>query len=477
MDDTFAKTRPRPDARPAPEARGIPYLFLVLRCDPPLGAASRHCLDGLDEVRFVRSRAPAALRSRVDGRECLELRLPDPSLSSTHARLTRGLDRWTLEDERSTNGSMLNGARVERALVADGDLIELGQTFFLYRESLPELGDGAPDLAVAQLPPSAPGLATLSPALSMQLDQLRKLAPSTLSILVRGESGCGKELIARAIHQLSARKGPFVAVNCGALPATLVESELFGYRKGAFSGANDDRLGLVRSADRGTLFLDEIGDLPLPAQAALLRVLQEREVSPVGSTRAFAVDVRFVAATHRDLDAMVAAGQFRADLLARLDGWTLALPPLRERREDLGLLADALLARSAGERKRPVSLTWDAARALLRHDWPLNIRELEQSLTAAAILSGGNIELAHLPGAIRRGVSSPVAAAPEPAETEIADGPLSPADEQRRQELIAHLTTHQGNVAAVARAMAKAPIQIRRWLVRYGLDLDRFRSS
>jgi DNA-binding NtrC family response regulator len=475
LDDTFAKTLPRPEARPASEARRAPYLFLVLRCDPPFGAASRHCLDGLDEVRFVRSREAAATRSRVDGRQCLELRLPDRSLSSTHACLMRELGHWTLEDQGSTNGSLINGSRVERALVADGDLIELGQTFFLYRDSLPELSDGAPDCAVSALPPSAPGLATLSPALSVQLGQLRELAPSTLSILVRGESGCGKELIARAIHQLSARKGPFVAVNCGALPASLVESELFGYRKGAFSGADDDRLGLVRSADRGTLFLDEIGDLPLPAQAALLRVLQEREVSPVGSTRVVPVDVRFVAATHRDLDAMVEAGQFRADLLARLDGWTLRLPSLRERREDLGLLADALLVRSAAGRKGPLTISWAAARALLRHDWPLNIRELEQSLTAAAILSGGTIELAHLPGSIRRS-GSLVAATPEPTEADAAAQPLSPAEEQRRQDLIAHLTTHQGNVAAVARTMAKAPIQIRRWMVRYGLVLDRFRS-
>jgi transcriptional regulator with GAF, ATPase, and Fis domain len=464
LDDTFSKTLPRPDVSPTSEARRVSYLFLVLRCDPPLGAASRHCLDGLDEVRFLRSREPAVIRSRVDGRQCLELRLPDRLLSSTHARLTRALDRWTLVDEGSTNGSLINGAPVARALVADGDLIELGHTFFLYRENLPDVGGQSPDF----VPPATetPGLVTLSPALSLQLEQLRRLAPSSLSILVRGESGCGKELIARAIHQLSARKGPFVAVNCGALPGTLVESELFGYRKGAFSGADADRPGLIRSADGGTLFLDEIGDLPLPAQAALL---------PVGATRSVAVDVRFVAATHRDLDAMVAAQQFRADLLARLDGWTLRLPPLRERREDLGLLADALLARSAADGRGPVALGWEAARALLRHDWPLNVRELDQSLTAAAILSGGTIELAHLPGAIRRG--KPVdAGAPEAPPPQSADEPLSPADQQRREELIAQLTTHRGNVAAVARAMAKAPIQIRRWLVRYGLDLDRFRG-
>jgi transcriptional regulator with GAF, ATPase, and Fis domain len=387
-----------------------------------------------------------------------------------------------LEDAGSTNGSLLNGARVDRARLADGDVIELGETFLLYREALPVLAGAAPDQAAAALDASAPGLVTLSPAFSRQLDQLRALAPSGISVLVRGDSGTGKELMARALHQLSGRTGAFVPVNCGALPATLIESELFGYRKGAFSGALADRLGLVRSADQGTLFLDEIGDLPLPAQAALLRVLQERDVLPVGATRAVPIDVRWVAATHRDLEGMVAEGQFRADLLARLNGWTLTVPPLRERREDVGLVAQALLARPGAAPAGPVRFSWEVARALLRYDWPLNVRELEQALRTAVVLSGGALALDHLPEAVRRAarpgsVTPASTAAPSDDETPGASvQPLAPEEEQRRDRLIALFTEHHGNLAAVARAMDRAPIQIRRWAKRYGIDLDRFRS-
>jgi DNA-binding NtrC family response regulator len=185
-------------------------------------------------------------------------------------------------------------------------------------------------------------------------------------------------------------------VNCGALPATLVESELFGVKKGAFTGASEDRPGLVRSADGGTLFLDEIADLPPPSQAAFLRVLQEREVVPVGGTRAVPVDLRVVAATHRDLDALVAAGQFRQDLRARLDGFRLELPPLRERREDLGLLLAALLRRAA-PRAGEVQLRPTTARALLAHTWPENTREVERRLaTAIALAEGAPIGVEHL---------------------------------------------------------------------------------
>src|SRR5262249_27344255 len=163
--------------------------------------------------------------------------------------------------------------------------------------------------------------------------------------LIEGETGTGKEVIARAIHGLSGRPGPLVAVNCAALAPSIVQSELFGYRKGAFSGAADDRLGLIRSADRGTLLLHEIGDLAAPAQAAILRALQERRVMPVGSTGEVAVDVRFCAATHRRLQELVRSGDFREDLLARLSGFVIRVPPLRERREDLGLLISTIIGR------------------------------------------------------------------------------------------------------------------------------------
>src|SRR5437588_230906 len=189
--------------------------------------------------------------------------------------------------------------------------------------------------------------ATLSPVCRCQRARVGLGARARIPVLLLGETGTGKELIARAVHDLSGRTGPFLAVNCGALPETLVESELFGYRKGAFSGAYEDRPGLVRSSDKGTLLLDEIGSLPLPAQAALLRVLQEEEVVPVGATRPLRVNLRVVAATHEDLGVLASQELFRADLLARLSGFTLDLPPVRERREDVGLFLTSLLRKLA----------------------------------------------------------------------------------------------------------------------------------
>ncbi|MGZ3429051.1 MAG: sigma 54-interacting transcriptional regulator, partial [Polyangia bacterium] len=321
------------------------WLFAVLSCDEPLTSSARWPLDDVDEVVFVRGKAAApSAADRGDGR--LTLRLPDRAVSGTHARLCRTLGGWSIEDTRSTNGTFVNESRVERALLVDGDRIEIGHSFFVFRAELP-----------VDVPPprrDLPGLCTHAPTLAARFAELERIAPSAVPVVILGESGTGKELMARAAHRLSGRKGPFVPVNCGALPTTLVQSELFGYKRGAFSGADEDRPGLVRSADRGTLFLDEIGDLPLASQAALLRVLQEGEVTPLGATRPIAIDVRVVAATHRDLDALVAAGQFRADLLARLGGWTLTLPPLRERLEDLGLLLAGLAPQPS------VTLTWEA---------------------------------------------------------------------------------------------------------------------
>ena len=281
--------------------------------------------------------------------------------------------------------------------------------------------------------------------------------------MVVGESGTGKELVARAIHALSLRSGPFQAVNCAALPMTLLESELFGARKGAFSGAAEDRPGLVRAADRGTLLLDEVADLAAPAQAALLRFLQESEVLPVGATRPIRVDVRVVAAAQADLRSLVAEGRFRADLFARLDAFTVRLPPLRERREDIGLLVAALLRKLAPERCEELRISPEAALALFRHSWPLNVRELEHSLAVALTVGRDTtIEADHLPEGIRVGRSELV--------------PGGDGDRDRfREELLALLQRYRGNVAEVARAFGKGRMQIHRWARRYDIDLASFR--
>jgi transcriptional regulator of acetoin/glycerol metabolism len=438
---TLSLAEGEPKRRPA---RGD-YLFRVLVCDAPSAPPGRFALGGFERVRL--GRGEFAL-GRSEG-ETLLVESPDRWMSSHHAELQRDDKRWLLEDAGSKNGTRVNGARVDRVALADGDLVELGHSFFSFREGL------EPPPPPSERVPAA--LRTLLPGFETAVNRLIELAATTIPVVLRGESGTGKELAARALHALSGRAGELVAVNSGALPDSLIESELFGYKKGAFSGALEDRPGLVRSADRGTLFLDEIGDLPPPSQATLLRVLQESEVRPVGATRPVKVDLRVVAATHRDLERMAADGAFRADLLARLSGFVITLPPLRDRREDLGLLAAALLPPSA-------RLSPTAARALFDHDWPANVRELGKCLVAAAVFAGdGEIELEHLPPALRGAAAEPAA--------------LSPDDARQRDALVASLREHRGNLSAVARAMGKARNQIQRWVRRYQLDPDRFKGD
>ena len=223
-------------------------------------------------------------------------------------------------------------------------------------------------------------------------DQLRKIAPTDATVLILGESGTGKELAARAIHRHSRRSAePFVTVNCAAIPESLIESELFGHEKGAFTGADHARTGLVESADGGTLFLDEIGELPQSAQARLLRVLQNGEIRRIGSEISRRVDVRLIAATHRDLRQAVDLGEFREDLYFRLRVLELKLPPLRERGEDIVELAHFMLEKNCKTLNRPaLRFTAEAIEAIRGHDWPGNVRELENAVQRAVILSEGD---------------------------------------------------------------------------------------
>ena len=450
---------------------GGPCLYLVLECDRPIASSSRHALADLDEVVVGRGPARRASRSEREGTRLLALGVPDSRMSQVHARLVRDMGRWILEDAGSKNGVILNGERHERAVLEDGDLFELGHTFFLFREwvgapSVPF----PPDCEATELTVPAPGLLTFTPSLVRAFGELVQVSRAPVSVLVQGETGTGKELLARAVHTMSGGEGAFVAVNCGALPETLVESELFGYVKGAFSGASQDRLGLIRSADHGTLFLDEIGDLSPPSQAALLRVLQEREVTPLGSSKPVRVSIQVVAATHHDLSLLVAKDQFRRDLFARIAGFTIRLPPLVQRREDLGLLMASLLPRVAHDRVDAIRLRVEAARALLNYEWPLNVRELEGCLGIATALAGrGPVKLEHLTEAVR-------GERPASAETPSESGPpLSPEEQQRRDDLMELLRQHRGNISAVARAAGKARVQIHRWLRRYRLDPRSFR--
>jgi DNA-binding NtrC family response regulator len=443
------------------QKRLVPHLFLVLECDRPTAGGVRYCLEGTTSVEIGRANERGAGESG-DEPGALRIGVPGRSMSATHARIVKKGDAFVLEDRGSKNGSFVNGTRVSERLLADGDVIELGHTLFMLRTALatPAYESRIHDSVERAAPHAA--FATLLPPLADELTTLRRVSKSDLTVLVIGDTGTGKELTARGIHELSGRSGPFVAVNCGALPASLVESSLFGHVKGAFSGAHRDELGLVRSAHEGTLLLDEIGDLPLVAQASLLRVLEEREVAPVGSARPVPVDARIVAATHRNLDALVAKEEFRGDLLARLGGYVCRLPPLAERREDLGLLVREVLT-SLPEAAN-TKLAPDAGLALIRHDYPFNVRELVHEIERAVVISDGDvIQKAHLFPHTDASASAPV-----DAPANVAN--LSAEDAALRSELVGLLTEHGGNVADVARAMSKARMQIHRWLKRFDID-------
>jgi transcriptional regulator of acetoin/glycerol metabolism len=435
-------------------------LVFIANAEHPRTPSSSHALDDLDEVQFRRGE-----RGVERHRRTLTLSFPDGRMSSAHGSLRRQGGRWILQDLRSKNGAIVDGAAARSAVLVDGSMVELGHSFFVFRQStlerdLPSHLVG--DVLAGQLPAWPTGMATFSPALASTYDDLIRLAPRPMSIVIGGETGTGKELVARAIHARSGRSGPFVAVNCGALAPMLIESELFGHRRGAFSGAGSDRRGLVRAADKGTLFLDEIGELPQTSQATLLRVLQEREVLPVGADRPVAVDLRVVAATLRDLEHSVASEAFRSDLYARLAGHVVALPALRERREDFGLLLGSLLPDAADLRFTPAAL-----RALLRHDWPRNIRELEQALsTASALAPAGVIDRDQLPAGIRNRRDGH-------ARDEATQ--LDDEDVALRNRLVALFATHNGNITAVAAALGKRRQQVYKWVKRLALDLSAYR--
>jgi two-component system response regulator AtoC len=271
-----------------------------------------------------------------------------------------------------------------------------------------------------------------SETLKRVIDMAQRAAPTDLTVLIHGESGTGKEVMARAIHRLSGRKdGPFIPVNCAAIPEGLLESELFGHERGAFTGAIRARPGRFELARDGTLFLDEIGDMPLAMQAKILRVLQERQFERVGGTRSIGADVRVIAATHQDLEAMATEGRFRSDLFYRLQGVRLVMPPLRERIDDLPLLVTHLLERAAQRLwRQPATVSTEGLRCLWTYPWPGNIRELQHVLEGAMVLSDGVILPEHLPSTVQRGAKGGAAGDGGPAVTGSLDEALE--DWERR---------------------------------------------
>jgi MoxR-like ATPase len=357
-------------------------------------------------------------------------------VSRLHAEIYRQGSIWALRDLGSTNGSYLNGARVQHAALSEGDILRLGDMLgvFMRVPAEPELRE--PDLVEVDGVLFGPGMLG-------QLAQLRLVAGSTLPLILAGDTGTGKDAVARAAHALSRREGPFHAVNCAALPVGLAEAELFGFRKGAFTGAEQSGLGHLRAAHGGTLFLDEFPDLPLSIQAKLLRALQDGSVSALGAPRAETVDVRVIAASQRPLAELVAQRRVRADLAARLDGVQFQLPPLRERRADIAVLFDHVLRRQTGG--RPPAVEPRALERLLLFDWPGNVRELELFTRKLLVLHGHEptVKLSALPQAFQASRGSTAAPA-LPANSDRKDHDLT--------RLAHELRASDGNLARAAAA-------------------------
>ena len=399
----------------------------------------------------LREQAIALADGFSTGREIaagVTLAINDEELSRRHFSVAQAGSVFTLTDAGSTNGTYVDGKRVASTTLREGAVIRAGQTVFVF-ERQAEASEVAASAIVGQ-----------SAACVQMRRALREAARVQAPVLLQGETGTGKEVAAAELHRASGRRGQLVAVNCGAIPAELIESQLFGHHKGAFTGAVADASGFFAAAKGGTIFLDEIAELPLHLQPKLLRVLETGAVTRLGSTAVDHVDARVVAATNVGLLAAVAAVDFRRDLYARLAGLVIMLPALRERRGDVLLLLRHFLSTQI----RGDTVRWNArfAELLLLHDWPMNVREVRSVAQRMAIRAG--VELGEVAAMECLGSGS----SPTQERGEASREP-SAAD------LKAAMTRFAGNVTDVARHFGRNPKQVYRWLERHGLDPKMFR--
>ncbi|MBI5513727.1 MAG: sigma 54-interacting transcriptional regulator [Deltaproteobacteria bacterium] len=400
--------------------------------------------------------------------EGCDLKVEHASVSRTHAVLEVDGRRLTIRDAGSVNGVRLRGRRLdpnEAQVFGVGEVVELGRaSMVVIAQRLSTLAEAA-----AAKPLDVGGAVVAHPSMRALYALVERVAMSDINALVLGETGVGKELLVEALHRGSRRASqPLVRLNCAALSPTLVESELFGYEKGAFTGALSARAGLLEAAHGGTLFLDEVGDLPAALQAKILRVIEDRQVLRVGAQRTREVDVRFVAATHRDLRAEVQLGTFRRDLYYRLNGIVLAIPPLRERVAEVRPLAEHFLAKARpGVRGGPLD---PAVVAVLEaHDWPGNVRELRNVIGRAVILAGdGPITLAELPEELRLRASRPPSDAPKLRDE------MGAIERRRIEDALARTNGNQTH-AAVLLGMPRRTLVAR--LKQYGLGRSQRREE
>ena len=425
---------------------------------------------------------PLATQSTVIGRDnSADIILPVSAVSRRHAEISFQSGAWTIRDLGSRNGTIVDGNLITSTALEAGSEVRIGDAIFRFVDQEAEnyAGyriDGAMLGGRARQAP--PGALVGGYQVDALLAQLARIAETPLSVLILGESGTGKEVAARELHRMSGRSGDFCAINCAAIPGQLLESELFGYKRGAFSGADRDKPGLIKVAHHGTLLLDEIGDMPLEAQAKLLRVLQAKEVFPLGATAPEQVDVRIMGATHGDLVKLQSQGKFRPDLYARLNEYQLRLPPLRERKEDIFLLCRTLLQRHGGAQLQP---SFAFMLAMTHYDWPYNVRELEACMKrCVALQTGPRLDKDLIPTSVQECMAEYGGVAkPRPSQLPAAAESLptpSRAPVPNEAELRELLRLHQGNIAAVGRQLNKARMQIHRWIRRYDIRIDDYRK-
>ncbi len=415
---------------------------------------------------------PLTERTTIGRDPKCSLVIGDLALSKQHCAIDPGPPAL-LSDLDSRNGTQINGLPIRTHHLVDGDQIRVGDSVLLFvAGGAAQLTPPPSDASTASAPlvvdametgritftteqPVQHDLVGESAAMADVTRRIARAAPSNSTVLITGESGTGKELVARAIHAASARSsGPFVAINCAAVPDGLMESELFGHERGAFTGAIAQKRGRIESANGGTVFLDEIGELPAALQVKLLRALQERQIDRVGGTRPVPVDIRIVAATNRDLGTAVKEGTFRSDLYYRLNVIAIAVPPLRDRAGDVGLLAAYFVRQHAARAKRRGlrGLTREARAALTSYDWPGNVRELENAIERAVVMSSGDwIDVIDLPENLI-----------EISALGADDGYHARVNHAKRETIRKAIELADGNIAHAARQLKLQPTYLHR---------------
>jgi transcriptional regulator with PAS, ATPase and Fis domain len=390
------------------------------------------------------------------------IQIDDPKVSREHARIVRRDGALQLVDLGSRNGTRVNGktARGQSVPLSSGDIIRFGQAEILIAETAGQRERPDPAAAAVELP----GVVVSDPAMAQAFDRARRVAQAETTVRLLGETGVGKEVIAEQIHRQSPRaQGPLVRLNCGALPESILESELFGHERGAFTGADKRKAGYLETANGGTLFLDEIGELGASMQTRLLRVLEDRKFMRVGGREEITSDLRVIAATNRELERDVKAGRFRQDLYFRLAAFIIRLPPLRERPSEIDLFAELFARQFAKRMNRPrFRLSADAMATLRAYDWPGNVRELRNAIEHAVVLADDGVVTArHLPDSVRAGPSGVATAATGGMRGQVA--------ETERRAIEEAMQAEDGNQTRAARRLGISRRALLYKLEKHGL--------